>query len=151
MFQLSERSWKNLEGVHPDLVAVTKSALACAEVDFGVICGLRTREQQAELVKAGASQTMKSKHLIGDAVDLMAYVGGKATWELPPYFLVAEAVRTAAIDLGVAIRWGGAWTVPDIRYWEGTMENAYIAYCNQRFSEGRRPFIDAPHFERPNK
>ena len=77
-FTLSQRSLDKLEGVHDDMVRVVKKAIDLTKVDFGVICGLRTIEEQEALVAKGASQTMKSKHLDGLAVDLMAYVGGRA-------------------------------------------------------------------------
>lgn len=147
MFQLSQRSLDKLDGVKPELVEVVKRAIELTTVDFGVIEGLRTEEQQKALVEKGASQTMKSKHLTGDAVDLMAYVGGRGCWELNVYDEIADAVKTAAIELGTPIRWGAAWTVSDLRDWEGTAEEAMNAYIDIRRAEGRRPFIDAPHFE----
>ena len=147
MFQLSQRSLDRLEGVKPELVEVVKRAIELTTIDFGVIEGLRTEEQQKVLVEKGASQTMKSKHLTGDAVDLMAYVGGRGCWELNVYDEIADAVKTAAIELGVGVRWGAAWTVSNLREWEGTAEEAMNSYVDTRRSEGRRPFIDAPHFE----
>jgi peptidoglycan LD-endopeptidase CwlK len=45
-----------------------------------VICGLRTMEEQRVLVDKGASKTMRSKHLDGKAVDLMAYIGSRGSW-----------------------------------------------------------------------
>ena len=63
-----------LEGVDERMVAVVKHAITVSKQDFSVICGLRTIEEQRALVAKGASQTMKSKHLDGIAVDLMAYV-----------------------------------------------------------------------------
>ena len=147
MFKLSQRSLDKLEGVKPELVDVVKRAIELTTVDFGVIEGLRTEEQQKALVEKGASQTMKSKHLTGNAVDLMAYVGGRGCWELNVYDEIADAVKTAAIELGTPIRWGAAWTVSDLRDWEGTAEEAMNAYIDIRRAEGRRPFIDAPHFE----
>lgn len=147
MFKLSQRSLDKLDGVKPELVEVVKRAIELTTVDFGVIEGLRTEEQQKALVEKGASQTMKSKHLTGDAVDLMAYVGGRGCWELNVYDEIADAVKTAAIELGTPIRWGAAWTVSDLRDWEGTAEEAMNAYIDIRRAEGRRPFIDAPHFE----
>ena len=147
MFQLSQRSLDRLEGVKPELVEVVKRAIELTTVDFGVIEGLRTEEQQKALVEKGASQTMKSKHLTGDAVDLMAYVGGRGCWELNVYDEIADAVKTSAIELGVGVRWGAAWTVSNLREWEGTAEEAMNSYVDTRRSEGRRPFIDAPHFE----
>ena len=90
---------------------------------------------------------MKSKHLEGRAVDLMAYVDGRGCWELNVYDEVADAMKRAAIEVDVAVRWGAAWTVPDIREWNGTMEEAMNSYVDTRRGQGRRPFIDAPHFE----
>ena len=147
MFQLSQRSLDKLDGVKPELVEVVKRAIELTTVDFGVIEGLRTEEQQKALVEKGASQTMKSKHLTGDAVDLMAYVGGRGCWELNVYDEIADAVKAAAEELGTLIRWGAALTVSELRNWEGTAEEAMNAYIDIRRAEGRRPFIDAPHFE----
>ena len=78
-FKLSTRSLGKLEGVDSNLVAVVKCAIELTKVDFGVIYGMRTVEEQEKLVAAGKSQTMKSNHLVGKAVDLMAYVDGGLT------------------------------------------------------------------------
>ena len=67
-FTLSQRSLDRLEGVHDDMVRVVKKAIDVTKIDFGVICGMRTIEEQKALVDKGASQTMKSKHLDGLAV-----------------------------------------------------------------------------------
>ena len=146
-FKLSERSLARLEGVDPQLVAVVKRAITLTNTDFGVIEGVRTIESQRELVAKGASQTMNSKHLEGRAVDLMAYIGTRASWELNLYDDIADAMKMAAQQLGVAITWGGAWTVKDIRMWEGHMQPAMNSYIDIRRGQGRRPFLDAVHFE----
>lgn len=146
-FKLSERSLGKLEGVNDSMKIVVMKAITLTKIDFGVICGLRTQEEQEELVAKGASKTMKSRHLTGDAVDLMCYLGSRGSWELNLYDDVADAMKQAAQDEGVGIRWGAAWQIPDIREWDGTMEEAMTAYIDLRRSEGRRPFIDAPHFE----
>jgi peptidoglycan L-alanyl-D-glutamate endopeptidase CwlK len=80
MFKLSTRSMSRLEGINPDLIRVVSQAIKTTKVDFGVTCGMRTVEEQEKLVASGASQTMKSKHLEGRAVDLVAYVGSNITW-----------------------------------------------------------------------
>ena len=146
-FKLSQRSLDRMEGVDERLVAVAKAAIGHTNTDFGVICGLRTIEEQRELYNKGASKTMKSKHIDGNALDLMAYVGSRASWEIKLYFDIADAVKQGAIDVGVAVRWGGAWHINDIREWDGTMEEAMNDYIDLRRSQGRRPFIDGPHFE----
>jgi peptidoglycan L-alanyl-D-glutamate endopeptidase CwlK len=147
MFKLSGRSISKLEGVKPELVEVVEKAITLTKVDFGVIEGLRTEEKQRELVAAGASQTMKSKHLTGDAVDLMAYVNGRGCWELNVYDEIADAMKEAAYELDVKILWGAAWNIDDLALWEGTAEEAMNHYIDERRSQGKRPFIDAPHFE----
>ena len=146
-YKLSTRSQERLMGIEPELKEVVYEAIKVTKIDFGVIEGLRTEEKQKQLVEAGASQTMKSKHLEGRAVDLMAYIGGRGSWELNVYDEIADAMKEAATKVEVAVRWGAAWTVTDIREWEGTMEDAMNSYIDTRRSEGRRPFIDAPHFE----
>lgn len=146
-FKLSGRSLSKLEGVDERMVAVVKNAITRTKVDFGVTCGLRTIEEQRELVAKGASQTMKSKHLEGLAVDVLAYVGSRGSWELNLYDDIADAFKEAAIDCGVPIKWGAAWSVGDIREWDGTMEDAMNSYIDLRRSQGRRCFIDGPHFE----
>ena len=151
-FKLGNRSLNKLEGVHPDLVAVVKRAIELTDVDFGVTYGVRTLAEQEQLVAQGRSQTMKSKHLIqGDgyshAVDLVAYFGSDVSWELNVYDNIADAMAEAANEVGIPLKWGAAWSVGDITSYVGTMEDAMNEYIDLRRSEGRRPFIDAPHFE----
>jgi peptidoglycan L-alanyl-D-glutamate endopeptidase CwlK len=111
MFKLSAKSLSRLEGVHPDLVKVVHRAIENSTVDFAVLEGLRTPERQQQLVKAGASLTLKSRHLTGHAVDLGAIVGGQVRWDWPLYYKIAEAMKDAARDLKVPITWGGDWTM----------------------------------------
>ena len=146
-YKLSTRSQERLMGIEPELKEVVYEAIKVTKIDFGVIEGLRTEEKQKQLVESGASQTMKSKHLEGRAVDLMAYIGGRGSWELNVYDEIADAMKEAAVKVDVAVRWGAAWTVTDIREWNGTMEEAMNSYVDTRRGQGRRPFIDAPHFE----
>ena len=146
-FKLSTKSTKRLDGVEKDLIKVVKEAIKLTRIDFGVICGMRTKKEQEALVASGASQTMKSKHLEGKAVDLMAYVDGRASWELTLYDDIADAMAIASKELEIPIRWGAAWQVNNIGDWRYSMQNAMEQYIDLRRSQGRRPFIDGPHFE----
>ena len=146
-FKLSNRSKGKLEGVHPDMVKVVETAIGLTKVDFGVTYGVRTVEEQEKLVASGRSQTMKSKHLDGLAVDLMAYIGSRASWELNLYDDIADAMAEAARDNNVKIRWGAAWHIDSIADWDFTMQDAMNSYVDLRRAQGRRPFIDGPHFE----
>jgi peptidoglycan LD-endopeptidase CwlK len=146
-FKLSSRSFEKLEGVDDALVAVVRQAIGITKVDFGVICGMRTIQEQEAIVASGASQTMKSKHLEGRAVDLMAYIGSRASWELNLYDDIADAMAIASRDIGVPVTWGAAWHIPDISRFDGTMEQAMNEYVDLRRSQGKRAFIDGPHFQ----
>lgn len=106
-FKLSQRSKDRLAGVDDRLVKLVNRAIEITEVDFAVTEGLRTVERQRELVNKGFSQTVKSKHLTGHAVDLAAYVDGKISWDKPFYYKIADAMKKAAQEQEVAIRWGG--------------------------------------------
>lgn len=108
-FKLSQRSEKNLIGVQPALVAVVRRALELTKVDFTVIEGTRTKARQKKLVASGASQTMNSRHITGHAVDLATFIDGEIRWDWPPYNDLADAMKAAADELGVAIEWGGDW------------------------------------------
>lgn len=109
MFKYSDKSKKLLSEVHPDLQLVMNLAIRLSEVDFGITEGLRSATRQAELVKAGKSQTNNSRHLTGHAVDVVVYINGKVDWTLANYKKVNEAVQLAANFAGVSITWGGSW------------------------------------------
>lgn len=104
MGKLNARSMKALDGVHPDLVRVVLKARERCE--FLVTCGLRTPEEQRELVKIGRSRTTNSRHLYGLAVDLCD-IDGK--YDIPDMEEIARAMKMAALELGIPIEWGGDW------------------------------------------
>jgi len=108
-FTLSARSMRNLDGVNADLVRVVHRALELSPLDFVVTEGRRTEKRQRELVAAGASRTMNSRHLTGHAIDVAALVGGQVRWDWPLYKQIADAFKQAAQEKGVALVWGGDW------------------------------------------
>ena len=110
-FSLNAASMGKLARVHPDLQRVVKRAAQLLDdtLEFIVTEGVRTLTRQAELVKSGASRTMKSRHLTGHAVDLAALIGGEVRWDWPLYDRLAAAMKDAARDEGVPIEWGGDW------------------------------------------
>ncbi len=122
-YNLSKKSRDRLAGVHQDLVKVVERTIEITEIDFVVLEGVRSKTRQEQLVKAGASQTMRSRHLTGHAVDLGAYVAGSVRWDWPLYHKLAVAVKQAAAELQIPIEWGGDWTT----------------------------FKDGPHFQLPKK
>ena len=118
-FAFGARSLKRLEGVHPDLVKVMKAAISCSTIDFTVLEGRRTLARQKQLMAAGATRTMNSRHLTGHAVDIAPLVKGQVRWDWPLYHQLAAIVKKAAEDLGIPIQWGGDWrSFKDGPHWE---------------------------------
>lgn len=114
MRKWSQRSLRELEGIHPDLRKVTDRALELSPVDFIITDGKRTIAEQRKHVANGASKTMKSRHLSGHAVDFVAYakVDGnkmKVTYKETYMRQVADAFKQAASDLKIPIQRGIDW------------------------------------------
>ncbi len=128
-FKLSGRSLKNLEGVHADLQAVVKLAITFTEIDFAVVEGKRTLEKQKQYLAAGATTTLKSRHIDGCAVDLGAFLGREYLKNAAPYHKLKDAMFKAAKQLGIPLRWGGDWDCAG--------------------DSGDERFFDGPHFELP--
>ena len=108
-FKFSQRSENNLKGVNSDLVKIVRRALQLSPVDFGIRVGLRTVERQRQLVAAGKSQTMNSRHISGHAVDVFAYPTSAGSWEWKYYEQIATAFKQAAKELNIPVEWGGDW------------------------------------------
>lgn len=118
-----------LAGVNPVLADLIREAAKRASIPFTVIEGLRTKERQAQLVKAGASKTQNSRHLTGHAVDLWpldpatgkalpseaAFAkGSKAAKDASARLwadlrVIAGVVKEVAKERGVMVEWGGDW------------------------------------------
>ncbi len=149
-FKLGKHSLDELQGVHPDLVAVVKKAIQYTVQDFSVHDGIRTLAEQQNLVARGASKTLNSRHITGHAVDLVPYINGKLRWEWEPIYFIADAMRMAARELQIPLRWGGCWD----RTFTDTLEapeDLVADYTNRRRRAGKKAFIDGPHFELPRQ
>lgn len=149
MFALGPKSQSRLTGVHDHLARVVRRAITLSTVDFTVVEGLRSPDRQRDLVAAGASQTMASRHLTGHAVDLAPVVGGIVRWDWPLVHRVADAMRAAGRAEGIPIRWGGAWDVLLTQTDQQDPEAVMEAYAARVRAAGRKPFVDGPHFELP--
>jgi peptidoglycan L-alanyl-D-glutamate endopeptidase CwlK len=114
MYKFGERSLNNLEGVHPDLVMLMEESIKDSPYDFAIIEGVRTPTRQKELYDQGKSLTLLSRHIkgkdgFGKAVDIMAYVNGKGTWEMKYYKFITDHVKTVAATLDIEIICGIDW------------------------------------------
>lgn len=116
--KFSARSLAILEELHPKLRDVIRLSLPKTRYDFGLVCGLRTIEQQEEMVKSGKSMTMNSKHLPDEngksrAVDLIVYnLNGQISWHEKEWFNVAQTIFHTSAELSTPITWGGLWVLP---------------------------------------
>lgn len=116
---LDKRSISRLQGVHPDLVKIVNRAAEITVQKFIITEGLRTIERQQKLVAAGASQTLRSRHLTGHAVDVAAFIdmdesgdytsGDNIRWDWPLYRTISIAMKDAAREFNLPIEWGGDW------------------------------------------
>ena len=146
-FHLSQRSHSRLIGVDERLVSLVESAILTSPIDFTVNEGLRALERQKHLVAIGASQTLNSKHLTGEAVDLLPYVEGTVRWEWPLYFTLAEHIRSVALSMNISLRWGGCWDVYGFTYTTSPCKELVENYVERQRKKGKKAFIDGPHFE----
>lgn len=150
MFKLGTKSLAELNGVHPSLVAVVHRAIQLTEADFSVHDGVRLKTEQEKNVASGASRTMDSLHLpqadgFSHAVDLVPYIAGTLKWDMDACYKIAEAMRKAAEELKVQIRWGGSWsTLNGTTISAKRMVEQYVA---ARRKAGKKAFIDAVHYE----
>jgi len=120
MYKLGNKSLKNLVGVHPILGFAVVEAIKVTKQDFTVLEGLRTTERQKELVAKGSSKTMDSYHLYGLAVDLVAWVDGKPSWDEKYYKDIAVAMKEVIQKYKLPIEWGfdkWGWDMP---HWQMT-------------------------------
>lgn len=130
--KLSANDEAHLAKVHPDLATVVHRAAVIwphkGQVFF-ITSSLRTLAEQRKLLLAGATTTMRSRHLPGaktkksHAVDFAIKLNGKLRWDGPLFMQLAVVMKQAAKDVGIPIEWGGDW----------------------------RSFKDGPHFQLPWK
>lgn len=121
-FAFGHGSKNNLTGLRPELIDVNNRALSYGLMDFAVVQGVRTLEQQKELYDQGRTKpgkivtwTLKSYHLIqkdgyGHAYDICPYYKGALQWDdIEAFNYLATLHLRAALELNVQLEWGGHW------------------------------------------
>ena len=108
------RSLNYLAEVNPmlrDLMISVEDEAERRGIEFEISEGMRSRERQAQMVAEGRSQTMNSRHLTGNAVDIhLLNPDGSANWDFDAYRPVAEIFQQQAAAMGVPDPvWGGDW------------------------------------------
>lgn len=117
-----------LSGVHPDLIRIVREAVKTVPFEVTIIQGTRTPEQQAKNVKAGKSQTSRSRHVVANnrcgfacAVDMAPMLtDGTIPWKDWKAFQALDAaMKKAAAALKIPMEWGGDWkTLKDGDHWQ---------------------------------
>jgi len=135
MYAFGNRSQSLLLTVKPSLRKVAERAIQLSKVDFGVVQGARTLDQQKRLYGQGRSGaqcvakgipaayarpdmnvvtwTLNSNHIGGNAIDVCPVINGNFVWDndgrLGLWPQVATAFKAAATETGIPIYWGGDW------------------------------------------
>jgi len=111
-----DASLRHIRSLHPDIAYAAwylVNAVRAAGYPLQVTSSLRTRSEQAEFFRSGASLTLRSKHLIGQAFDVDVHGYGRD--EVPLWFWYA--LGTFGESLG--FRWGGRFgSLPDYGHFE---------------------------------
>jgi len=122
MASFGKVSRERMEGVDPDLIRLFGEVVKdfdCTVLQYG---GKRTLEEQQKMVDAGASKTLKSKHIEGRALDITPY---PVDWEdKERQYQFASFVFDKAMRMGIRVRWGGWFR-----------------------AAGNKIFYDSPHWE----
>jgi len=99
----------NLRALNPILAEVVRKAQRDnPDQRFVIGSGKRDRRLQGMALAWGWSRTQSSPHQSGDAVDLWPLDReGRVIFDRTAQNRIASAMRKAATELGVSIRWGG--------------------------------------------
>jgi len=118
MYHLGKKSMKELVGVHPLLAFAVVKAIEITKQDFMVFDGVRSEAEQEKNLARGVSKSKDSYHLYGLAVDLVAWVDGKPSWEDKYYEAIANAMHTVIDEYGLPIEWGYDMWKWDLPHWQ---------------------------------
>lgn len=99
------------DGVSPELIGLLEELRTETGIPFVITEGLRDEARQREMVAQGKSQTMNSRHLHGNAIDIaITNPDGSINWDFDAYVPLGEAYKRLAQERGYnnAV-WGGDW------------------------------------------
>jgi len=133
--KFSKRSFDRLSTCHPDLQKVMLTAIQVTRVDFSIVEGHRTLAKQIEYFKAGKSRidgvNKRGKHMEYPslAVDICAYVQGKADWSDVHLGYLGGLILGVADDLyskgeiSRRLTWGADWDNDGVLVYDHTLKD----------------------------
>ena len=118
MAHLSENSKDHLHTCDADIILVINQALGRMKtIDFAVTCGTRGETEQNEAFRTGKSKVKypDSKHNYSPskAVDIVAYVSGKPSWNHKHMTYLAGYIMAVAEEYDIKLRCGCNWDQDD--------------------------------------
>lgn len=145
--KLTQESQEMLAEINDNLAKVVRRAADISSLEFQVLEGKRTVKQQEKLFQAGVCSDGPNPYLYGYAVGLIAVIDNRPILEHEPYDDVAECMKIAATELGIKIKWGGAFHWQDLTTYKGFMEDLTNEYIDRQRHKGARPIVNVHHFE----
>jgi peptidoglycan L-alanyl-D-glutamate endopeptidase CwlK len=101
-YKFSTTAASRLATCHSDLQKIMNLAIELTDMDFGIAEGHRSIERQQQMYKDGKSKidgiTRKGKHNYSPslAVDIYAFVNGKASWAVADLMFLNGIITAAA-------------------------------------------------------
>lgn len=91
-----------------------------AGVPVLIVDTLRTPAEQAENIRKGVSWTKNSKHLTGDAIDIVPFDVYNLHGADKLQWITSDPVwqKIGALGEALGLRWGGRWKVKDMGHFE---------------------------------
>ena len=133
---------RNMNNINKLADNTKRAALAwyvwCKEnkVEILIYDTLRSPEKQKENIQNGSSQTMRSYHLVGQALDFVPVdAQGRCLWDGYNKPLIQKAIKKAK---EIGFKWGGDWTSfrdsPHLEFW-------YKGYGTDTFNKQQVNYI----------
>jgi len=120
MAHVPDASLRHIQALSPDIQQAAWYMVwrvRTAGFPLQITASVRTREEAEALRRSGFSNTLRSKHLVGQAFDVDLH--GIARDQIPMWFW--DELGRFGETLG--FRWGGRWSNP----WDpGHFENPYV-------------------------
>lgn len=108
-FMLTDADRGHLVGVDARLVQLAERLAEVSPIQFKITEGVRSLERQKALYADKKTKTLKSKHLIGHAIDVVPIVGGKVSWEWKHFTPLIRTAKKVSVQLGTPMKFGYDW------------------------------------------
>ena len=109
-------------------------------IDLLIYDARRTEAEQRANVASGASQTMKSYHLVGQALDFVPVKNGKAIWNGYESADIKKAIKEAK---RLGFEWGGDW--------RGFVDKPHLQYNYKGYGTDKTLSASKPSASKPSQ